>query len=202
MKRTINNIEVPTRDFVDAVDVKGIYLYRKDGYILSYLRVYSFNLDLLPLEDKRAKTDMQAAGFKEDGKAFVYFTLPREIDLDRYKENLKKRYKRADTIGKRHLIENDMEQCAELTTNGENYEHQHFIRIWKQGSSDRVNAENELKDRINDFKRLYRNVGIKAEILQEQEIVKLCNLFGNSLQASFENVEASTMYTPILQLEE
>ena len=30
---------LPARDFIDAADVRGIYLYRKDGYIFSYLRV-------------------------------------------------------------------------------------------------------------------------------------------------------------------
>ena len=35
---------LPARDFIDAADVRGIYLYRKDGYIFSYLRVLPFNL--------------------------------------------------------------------------------------------------------------------------------------------------------------
>lgn len=37
---------VTVRDFIDAKDVKGIYLYRKDGHVLGYLRVYFFNLNL------------------------------------------------------------------------------------------------------------------------------------------------------------
>lgn len=191
--------KIPTRDFVDAADVKGIYLYRKDGYILCYLRVYPFNLDLLTKEDRRGKTDVLTSEYRDDGKDFDYCTLPREIDLDKYKQNLKRRYKEADTIGKRHIIAMDMEECAELTTNGENYEHYHFIRIWKNGT-DRANVERDLKDRITDFHTMYANVGIKTEILQEQDIVKLCNMFGNSLQTSFEHVEKSTMYTPILQM--
>ena len=34
------------RDFMDAADVRGIFLYRKDGYILTYLRIYPYNLNL------------------------------------------------------------------------------------------------------------------------------------------------------------
>lgn len=77
--------------------------------------------------------------------------------------------------------------------------HQHFIKIWKKNHN-KAAAEDDLKDRIEDFRARYQAAGIQCEVLQEQEIVKLCNLYGNSLQASFENVDESTLYTPVMQL--
>ena len=198
MKEVIDpKITPPTSDFVDAADVKGMFLYRKDGIILTYLRVHFYNLDLLEMEAKRGKADTLTAEFKEDGKDFTYFSLPREIDLDRYKQNLKSRYRDAQVMGKRHIVSILMEECADLTTSGENFEHQHYIRIWKDGRADKSNAELVLKERITDFHNMYANVGIKTTILGETEIVKLCNLFGNSLQAPFVHVD-STLYTPML----
>lgn len=187
------------RDFLDAVDIRGQFLYRRDGYILTYLRIYSFNLELLSRDARKGKTDSLTATFKDDRKDFDYFSLPREIDMDKYKINLKKQYQQEVDIGKRRLINMMMEQCAGLIMNGENYEHQHFIRIWQLGSSaTKAKVEESLATRIKEFETRYKNVGIECEILQESEIVKLCNLFGNSIHASHEVVDPSTLYSPIM----
>ena len=186
------------RDFVDAADVKGLYLYRKDGTIMTFLRVYPYNLNLKSREERKAETDRLAASFGDDRKDFVYFTLPREIDMDKYKQLLKHQYESQMDLGKRHILGAMMEQCAYISTNGENYEHQHFIKIWSKKNS-RTAAEEQLKERITDFKIRYNAAGIQCEILQEPDIVKLCNLYGNSLQASFESVDESAIYTPIMQ---
>lgn len=187
------------RDFVDAADVRGQFLYRKDGYILTYLHIYSFNLELLAKAERSALTGNLSATFKEDRQDFDYFSLPREIDMDKYKVNLKERYQQEMVIGKRRLLNMMMEQCAGLIMNGENYEHQHFIRIWALGSvGSKTKIEEALGVRIKEFETRYRNVGIDCEILQESEIVKLCNLFGNSIHASHEIGDDSTLYSPIM----
>ena len=193
----VNNLSA--RDFVDATDIKGIFLYRKDGYVLTYLRIYPFNLNLKSKPERQALTKNLSSSFNDDRKDFTYFTLPRELDLDKYKKLLKQKYSGELDIGKRHILSNMMLECARLSTSGENFEHQHFIKIWKKGT-DKINVEADLLERLTDFKTRYRNVGIECEILQEPDIIKLCNLFGNSLQASFENVDKNAMYTPMMQL--
>lgn len=187
------------RDFVDVADIRGQFLYRKDGYILTYLHIYSFNLELIAEAERQALTGNLSATFKEDRKDFDYFSLPREIDMDKYKINLKERYQQELVIGKRRLLSMMMEQCAGLIMNGENYEHQHYIRIWALGAAvNKAKVEEALGARIKEFEIRYRNVGIECEVLQEAEIVKLCNLFGNSIHASHEIVDESTLYSPIM----
>lgn len=196
-EKQINNDHV--RDFIDAADVRNIFLYRKDGYILSYLRIFPYNLNLKSQEERRVETDRLTAKFKNNRKDFTYFTLPRELDLDNYKDLLKDKYNQAMNIGQRHIIAAMMGQCANITTDGRNYEHQHFIRIWEK-RDDPAKAEVELRERITDFKIRYQEAEIKCKILEEREILKLCNLYGNSLQASYENVEETSSYTPIMQM--
>ena len=192
--------EMPAaRDFVDAADVRGMYLYRKDGFIMSYLRIFPFNFDLLSKEEQKAETDKLTAKSRDDRKNFIYFTLPREIDLDGYKNFLIDKHTEEYKLGRRHIISVMIQQAAKLSTSGNNYEHQHFIRIWAK-NKERAKAEEELKERIMDFKIRYEESGIMTKILDEKEITKLCNLFGNALQAGFESVDDSTLYTPVMQL--
>lgn len=200
MKTEKNEVPVRrdvTRDFVDAADVRGQFLYRKDGYIVTYLRVYPYNLELLSQGERQGKADNLAATAKDDRKDFDYFSLPREVDLDKYKQLLKEKHMQEMNIGKRHILNNMMEQCARIVMGGENYEHQHFIKIWQLANqTNRKNVEDTLGERIKGFETRYRSVGIQCEILQEADIIKLCNLFGNNLQASYE-VYDNAMFSPV-----
>lgn len=191
---------VTVRDFIDAKDVKGIYLYRKDGHVLGYLRVYFFNLNLKSKPEKRGITDILTSSFKDDRKDFDYFTLPREIDLDKYKDLLKGMHSNTVDLGKRHILAKMMLEGTRLSMSGQNYEHQHFIRIWSRDKN-RERAEDDVRERLKDFRTRYAAVDITTKILEEQDIIKLCNLFGNSLQASFERADNNRMYEPIMQME-
>lgn len=190
--------ETPIDDFVDAVDVKNIYLYRKDGYIMSYLRVNSFNLDLLSNDERNALTESLTAKFLSNRKDFTYASFPRQLDLDSYKKHLKEKHQQEFTIGKRNILSYMMKQGTKLTMDG-TYEHHHFIRIWEIGNR-QAHAEEVLKNRIEEFKKNYQESGIKCEILNEKEMIKLCNLFGNGLQANFEHIDNS-QYTPLTWIE-
>lgn len=184
------------RDFVEAADIRGQFLYREDGYIIAYLRLNSFNLDLVPAAKKAALTDNLVAQFRADTKDFVYFTLPREMDLDNYKVNLKMHYQNELKLGKRVILNIMMDECADLIMNGENYEHQHFIKVWALANvANKIKVEDALTERIQDFKNRYQSIGVPCEILQESEILKLCNLFGNSVHAAHEQLDGNIHYS-------
>ena len=181
--------EMTANEFTNVKDVKSIFLYTKDGYILTYLRIFYLNINLLTEEEKQAKSQTLTASFENDRKDCTYFTLPREIDLDRYTEELKNLYHSEMTnLGRRHILAEMLTEANMLATSGENYEHQHYIKLWRKIEGDKTNAENEIKSRTEEFKSRYKNVGINTEILQEAEILKLCNLFGNPTQAAYEQV--------------
>ena len=52
MKNNKKDKELPlqvktARDFTNVKDIQGNLLYTRDGYVIGYLRIYPFNLDLL-----------------------------------------------------------------------------------------------------------------------------------------------------------
>lgn len=193
--------ERPAEEFVNVKDIKGQFLYTKDGYIICFLRVYPYNLDLLSGEEKRSKTNVLSASFEGDRKDFAYLAYPREIDLDSYKNQLKKQYNNElASIGRKRLLREMIMEANELATSGENYEHQHFIRLWKYAGSNTADAENEIRTRMAEFKERYGSAGIETEIMKDQDILKLCNLFGNSIQAPFASTNSSMTYEPITKL--
>lgn len=190
--------KVSANDFTNVKDIKGIYLHSKDNYLFAYLKIGNINLELMSEDECRHMTDTLSKSFESDRKNWVYTSYPREIDLDKYKNELKQKYQQEIShIGRRHIIAEMMVQCTELATNGENFEHQHFIKLWKKIGRNRVDSEIELKNRVFEFKSRYENVGIHVDILTEQEIIKMCNLYGNSVLAAYDTPVNNLRYEEI-----
>lgn len=181
-------------DFVNVKDIHGIYLYTRDNCIFSYLRIYPFNIDLLSQAERDALTNRLAAAFDSDRKNFVYCTFPRELDLDAYKGFLKeRRIQEMESLGKKHIIDELILKAAEMSSSHENYEHQNVYKLWIQVNEyvSRPQAEGQLRERIFRFRDIYLDAQMKAEILQEKEIIKLCNLYSNSRSANYDIISST-----------
>lgn len=188
-------------EFTNVRDIRRNFLYTKDGYLMTYLRIHPLNISLMSLEEKKGRTASLAASFEGDRRDFVYFSFPREIDLDKYKQYIRNRYQEElEDIGRRHLLGEMLLEASELATSGENYEHQHFIKLWEKAGQDRQKTEAGLMRRTEDFRGRYEAAGIPAGILGEQEIIRMCNLFGNSLQAPYGSTGSGLLYENIVKL--
>lgn len=194
--------QLTANQLTNVKEIKKSFLYSKDNHIFGYLRVHFYNIDLLSKEERRNKTNMLASAFEGDHKDFAYLSYPREIDLDFYKENLKKKYsEELSNIGKKHILQEMIMEAVEISSNGENYEHQHFIKLWQLIGPDKNDSENQLRNRLEDFKAKFEAAGIHVEILTEEEdIMKLCNLFANTNQAPYEQYGKNQVYEPIMKL--
>ena len=161
---------------VEVADIENCFLYRKDDYILGYLRIGSINLELLSAEELQILTQKLSMSFEGDRDNFDYFTLPSQVNLDPNKDFIKEIRQGTDDIGKRKGLTLMMQEMTRLSTSGENFEHQHIVKIWKKIGSNIKDTEKDLRNRLSDFRERY---------LKDKEIIKLCNLFGNPLQAPY-----------------
>lgn len=186
-------------EFVNVKDIRGGLLYSKDQYVFGYIRIHTYNLDLLSMEERRSKTQVLSSAFGSTRKPFTYMSFPREIDLDLYRNDLKRRHGEELTdVGRKHLLQEMIHEAVDLATSGENYEHQHFIKIWEKIGSDLRDAENTLRTRLEEIRGNYESVGIHAEILKkEPDVIKLCNLYSNAIQAPYDRIGKNSRYEPL-----
>lgn len=202
-KQDVNKRELTANQFTNVKDIKGNFLYTKDDYLFGYLRVYSYNLDLLARDERRIRTQNLSLSFDGDRKEFGYCALPRELDLDDYKNYLKKQYQEElSNYGKRQILAVMIREAADLSSSGENYEHHHFFKLWSQLDKNPNDTKKELYTRLEEFKQRYASAGIDTEILGETDIFKLCNLFTNSQQVSFMTAADNPIFTPIPMLKD
>lgn len=186
--------------FTNVKDIKNNILYTKDDYIMGYLRIYPYNIDLLSEEDKKSKTNQLTAQFKGNDLNFTIFSLPREVDIDNYKSFLERKYQEEVVYQNKKLILSLMiRRAIELSTLSENYEHQIFLKVWKKnesGARKELLIENEIRSFLNDLKQYYASVKIQCEILEENKILELCNLFANGIKEVQIPSNQSISYTP------
>lgn len=180
-------MKMTANQYTNVRDIKEQFLFTKNGFLMAFIRIHKFNIDLLKQEEKRGKSDQLASSFEGERKDFAYVSYPREIDLDKYKNDIRQRYQEEEDIGVRNMLEIMLEELNQLSTSGENYEHQHFIKLWIYiGKRELREVKMELLQRAKSFEKRYRDAGIPAEILESGDIIKMCNLYGNSNQAAFD----------------
>lgn len=199
-KQMKNSSQLRADEFTNVKDVKSCFLYTKNNYVMGYLLVNPFNIDLLPLEERRAKANRLAASFESDRKDFGYMSFFREIDLDGYKNDLKQRYRSSDEIGSRHILEEMLLEATELSVNGQNFEHQQYVKVWSNIDRDRKEAEEEVKTRLEEFRQRYAEVGITTKIIKDAAILKMCNLYGNTVQAPYDMIGNNLLYENIMKI--
>lgn len=195
--------EQSANEFCDVKDVKGNFLYTNEGYIYIYVKVGFLNTALFSTAEFERSTTQITASYESDRKEFAYCAYPREIDLDLYKNNLKEKARQEqEFLGLKKILNVMMIQAMELSTSGENYEHYHFFKLWNEipSASALPNIRQAMMERAREFCQRYETAGVSAEILKEKEIVKLCNLFGNSDQAPFDTIDDNLIYSPVMRI--
>ena len=75
-----------------------------------------------------------------------------------------------DTVSKQQY--ENIRETIRLTVTGDVVERQNFITIFSKNSD---SAEKELQKQAMDLVNKFNNCGIKADILNEQELIQLCN---------------------------
>ena len=77
-----------------------------------------------------------------------------------------------DIQKQKNLLKQNIRETIRLTVTGDVVERQNFITIFSKNSD---SAEKELQKQAMDLVNKFNNCGIKADILNEQELIQLCN---------------------------
>lgn len=186
--------EQTANDVTDVRDITNGILYTKSGYSIGFLRLYPINIDLLSRSEKTSICNILTATFKPEKNSFILYTIPRTVDMEAYISSLTDIYDKEIVSPKRKMLLNSMiSDATEKVMSGQNFEHQFYIKLWEKTS--KKNSDRILKDRLKEFSARYNNVQNPTKELDDVDIIKLCNLFGNSNSAVLESYDENLQYT-------
>jgi hypothetical protein len=196
-KQNEEEVKIQTaNDFVNIRDIKDNILYTKDGYIFAYIRVSPIALDLLSSAEKKTITHSLTTEMSAENKPFKFLSISRPVDISSLVDDMYDSYMTAETQAQKDILKNGIDTINHFALSGEVIERQFYHIIWNIYDDD---SEETLMNRANELCNKYIMCGIDANLLNQVEIIQLCNLFANP---SYSHLEDGNVETTIPRLEE
>ena len=157
---------------INILDIKNNAINTIDGYVIMALKLNSINIQLFSKRELNQKVKEITNELATDLKELKFLSISRPVDVTDLVEKLRGILSRSDIQKQKNLLKQNIRETIRLTITGEVVERQNFITIFDK-NGDMV--EKELLKRAMDLTNKFGNCGIKVDILNEQELIQLCN---------------------------
>lgn len=171
-------------EFINVRDIRGNFLYGKDGMVFCYLKIHPVSLDLLSTAEKVKKIKTFSSEFSSERKEFKFFSISRPVDISNLTNSLTGTMMNASDPTQKDLLRQEVKEISGFALNGEVIERQFFMVLWESASED---AEGELLKRLVELESKFRNCEITVELADQSMMIQLCNLFTNPAYVHLED---------------
>lgn len=172
-------------EFINVKDIKDKYLYTRDNMVLMFLRVYGVSIDLYSKGEKNQLIKALTAELSDIRYPFKFMAVSRPVDISHLIGDMSAMLKSAEDKRK-ELLRQEILQMSAYALSGEIVERQFYISLWEKAED---GCERELHKRTLEFSNKFTTNGIGCEVLNEKEIVRLCNLVNNPSYTHLEDTE-------------
>lgn len=194
------NINRTIRDWFPIEDINNSIMYRKDGYLVSALRIEPVNTSLMSKSEEISRIELLGEVLSGIDIDYQFLFLPKPIDMDKfinYLEDLKKQ----ETDDLFRLILNDeIQNATEKQISGEIMERLYYMLIAQPAGKNIRQSELEIISRIKDIVNLLYAARLEASICKDDELRNIQFLFFNQKHAAIERApERDYLYPPIYE---
>ncbi len=157
---------------INILDIKNNVIYTKDNNLIMALKIYSINMQLFSRRELNQKVKEITNELAGDLQELKFFSISRPVDVTGLIDSLRETLNDSDKQKQKNLLKQNIKETVRLTVTGDVVERQNFITISTKNTDI---AEKELQKQAMDLSNKFSNCGIKTEILNEQELIQLCN---------------------------
>lgn len=186
---------VTAQHFINVKDIRGNYLYTRDGFLFIYLRIHPISIDLYSKAEKAILIKTLTAELSDLQYPFKFIALSRPVDISPIILDLSDKLRDAEDKRK-ELLRQEILQMSGYALSGEIVERQYYICLWdifEEGN------EMELSKRAALLSEKLMSGNVSSDILSEKEIVRFLNLVNNPSYVHLEDTEFSPSI-PILEI--
>lgn len=186
---------VTAQHFINVKDIRGNYLYTRDGYLFIYLRIHPISIDLYSKAEKAILIKTLTAELSDLQYPFKFIALSRPVDISPIIIDFSDKVRDAEDKRK-ELLHQEIMQMSGYALSGEIVERQYYICLWdifEEGN------EMELSKRATLLSEKLMAGSVSSDILFEKEIVRFLNLVNNPSYVHLEDTEFSPSI-PILEM--
>jgi hypothetical protein len=162
-------------EFINVKDICGNFLYTRDGLLLCYLKLTPISIDLYSKTEKKNIVRTLTAEMSATQYPFKFIAVSRPIDISPLLTELHSLLM-ISNANQRELLRAEMIEMSNFAMGGDIVERQFYIILWDKAID---GAERELMNRARLMAENFNSGKISCEILNQQDIVRLCNLVNN-----------------------
>jgi hypothetical protein len=177
-------------EFFGITDIRGPFLYARDGSVFCYLHIDPVPLDLLSASARRHKVRLFAAEFAGEHKDFKWICVSQPIDISAVTAYLSTLYARTAEPIQKKLISDEIKAVSSYALTGQSVQRMFYMVIWEPYA---VDVENELLRRAQVLQQKYERCDVATKLLDQEGIVRLCNLLANPAYAHLEDTAYDTL---------
>jgi len=176
-------------EFINVKDIRGNFLFTRDDLMLCYLKLTPISIDLYSKTEKKNIIKTLTAEMSATQFPFKFLAVSRPIDISPLISEHHSLLTTTNII-QRELLKSEMAVLQNYAMGGDIVERQFYIIIWGKALE---GMERELLNRARQIAENFSGSRIPCEILQQQDIVRLCNLVNNPSYSHIEdnNFEAA-----------
>ena len=193
-KKKLTAEQITAQEFTNVLNIQNNYLYTRDGYVIGYIKILPVStgtaMDIMETLVKQLTAELSV-----EKEPFHFLAISRPVDMQPLLESYAHLRNETSDPYRRELLRKEMENLSDFTFGDEIVERQFFFYLSMKATED---VERDLKKRISEFAEHFEAVGIKTEIIKDQDIVRLCNLVNNPAVVSIED-EMTDASIPILK---
>ena len=185
-KRQVDKKVITAQQFINVKDIKGEILYSKDNHIFCYIKIHPVSIDLLSDNEKMSFCKNLSAELSSERKPYKFFAISRPIDISALIDENLKIYAQSTDMVQKSLLSEEIGVYNHYALSGDVIERQFYLIIWERVEDD---GEITLIKRAKEFVSKLKACNVVTEIIGEQQIIQLCNLFANPAYAHLESYD-------------
>ena len=138
-------------------------------------------------EERHKKGDILNLFFEEFVEEHLIqptFVMDHPVDISPLLSELSATLTSSSDVKQKELLKQEIVEMGAFALSGEVVERQFYIKIWDRVSD---GVERELLQKLKLLGGYFSDSGIQTEILQQQDIVRLCNLVNNPAYVHLED---------------
>lgn len=184
LKATPSKEQQTANEFINVRDIKDKYLYTRDNKIMMYIKLSPISIDLLSEREKKSLTKQLTAELSAEQKPFKFLAVSRPVDISPLISEYSQLMANTSNQRQKEILRNEMFVMSNYALSGDVVERQFYIMIWECYEE---SVEREISKRCYELTSKFESCGISCEILNQQDIVRLCNLINNPAYSHIED---------------
>lgn len=191
IKKTVIEREKSLQEWLPIYDADRSFIKRRDGYLVSAIKVHPLNIDLLSKREKRRIVKGLHEIINGIENYFGILTIGRPVDLDSYVASLQEKMRNEQNYFKKNLLQAYIKDSISIASLGETLERRFYIL---EVEKDSKFAEEDLSSRIRELSSNLSAIDMKNEICDDDKLIDLLFIFLNPSEAAYEKTPEKGRY--------